>query len=257
VQLSLSHDDRRVAVQHGTGVRAQILIYDERGAATRFAQTAGGPVWSPDGREMIYYSSIGGANALYRKSLSDADGTRILPELGSPIPEDWSRDGRFVVGVSAAGVPGLFVVPVDGGKPRSLHGSDEPQFSPDSRWLVYQSNESGPSQVYLQPFPGPGERLRLSIDGGRQPKWRADGKEIYYLNPDGMLMAQTLRLGERVESDEPQPLFQTRLLASPIYDQFAVTADGQRFLVATPTGQTQTPLVVVVNWPASLPTNRK
>lgn len=130
---------------------------------------------------------------------------------------------------------------------------DEPQFSADARWIAYMSPESGNPEIYVQPFPGPGERTRVSTSGGVQPKWKRDGRELYYLRPDGMLMAVDVKYTPAIEPGLPRPLFQTRLGPSLVTDQYAMTADGQRFLVLTPTADaSDAPITVVFNWTAAL-----
>ena len=114
---------------------------------------------------------------------------------------------------------------------------DEPQVSPDGRWLAYVSDESGRSEVYVEPFRRPGERVRVSTDGGGQPKWRADGKELFYVAPSGRLMAVDVSVSAgRLEVALPVSLF-GGLNADPIWDMYALTRDGQRFLVVVPVGR--------------------
>jgi len=131
---------------------------------------------------------------------------------------------------------------------------DEPRFSPDGRWIAYQSNESGQADVFVQAFPGPGQKLRISTDGGGVPRWRADGRELFYVTPTGILMAVTMAGSARLEPGIPQRLFQTPIASPGLnIDQYDVSADGQRFVVLTPSQDSrQTPITVVVNWTANL-----
>ena len=127
------------------------------------------------------------------------------------------------------------------------------QFSPDGRWIAYQSDESGRIEIYMQPFRGPGRKVRISGGGGVQVRWRRDGKELFYLAPDNRLMAVQLRFdpsGENVEARTPVPLFMTRLAGIPgDYGQrhYMVSDDGQRFLMDTLT-EVSIPITVVLNW---------
>ena len=120
--------------------------------------------------------------------------------------------------------------------------------------MAYQSNEAGQTDVYVEAFPGPGQKIRISTSGGGAPRWRVDGRELFYLTPTGTLMAVAMKPGPRLEAGVPQPLFQTPIANVVLnIDQYDVTGDGQRFLVLTPTSNArQAPITVVVNWTAGL-----
>ena len=125
-------------------------------------------------------------------------------------------------------------------------------FSPDGRWIAYTSDEAGQANVYVQSFPGPGGKYQVSKDGGLQPVWRADGKELFYLGVDGTLMAVPIDATGQFDAGVPQALFPTDALtiASQAY---AVTKDGKRFLVgARPRQSSVAPLTVLVNWMAAI-----
>ena len=254
-QLALSHDGRQVALQRNSAQRSEIWLADaERGAPTRLTIGRGesSPAWSPDGRDLAH--GVFGAGSIVRTVVSGGQQTTVSAGLVTPILEDWTRDGRHLVYLAQGR---LWALPLFGeGKPFALTQSqsvDEPQVSADSRWLAYRSGDSGRDEIYVQPFPGPGERLRISTDGGQQPKWRADGRELFYLTLDGMMMSVALTPGTAILPGTPKPLFQTDLNVSSIIDQYAVTGDGQRFLILTPTGEaSQSPITVVVNWTSSL-----
>jgi len=129
---------------------------------------------------------------------------------------------------------------------------DEPQISPDGRWLAYSSVESGGWEVYVEPFRRPGEKVRVSPNGGVQPKWRADSRELFYLKPDGeLVVVEVSASGERLEVGLPTSLFSTGT-ASPVFDQYAVTGDGQRFLVLTPVVPAARTIQVLLNWTSLL-----
>ena len=151
----------------------------------------------------------------------------------------------------------MWAVPLNGGKPESvLSGArfDEPQLSPDGRWLAYLSNESGQNEVYVEPFRREGDRVRVSVKGGGQPKWRADGRELFFTTPANRLMAVAVRdAGERIDVSLPSELFEIRGLEGPDYDDYAASADGQRFLIKVPIEQDRKPtLTVVTNWTSLL-----
>jgi hypothetical protein len=127
------------------------------------------------------------------------------------------------------------------------------QFSPDGRWVAYRSDESGRSEVYVAPFPGPGGKWQISTAGGTLPRWRRDGTEIFYLAPDDTMMAATVDgKGATFEVHAVKPLFETHIAMGGRY-QYAVSADGQRFLINTvPEQAASAPITVVLNWTAGL-----
>jgi hypothetical protein len=132
------------------------------------------------------------------------------------------------------------------------HGVDGPQVSPDGRWLAYASDETGEWEVYVRPFRRGGEKVRISPEGGRQPRWRGDGKELFYVMPRGQLMALDVRAsGERLEVGLPRELFNAGV-SSAVVDEYGVTRDGQRFLVIRPVEGTARSVKMILNWPSLL-----
>jgi eukaryotic-like serine/threonine-protein kinase len=127
---------------------------------------------------------------------------------------------------------------------------DEPHVSRDGRWLAYSGNDTGQWEVYVQPFMRPGGRVRVSTSGGGQPRWRADGKELFYRVLDGSMMS--VDTVNPAAPGTPRKLFDLRFWVNPVEDQYEVTADGQQFLVIVPEGQQTTRLTVLTNWPAVL-----
>jgi serine/threonine protein kinase len=265
--VRISPDGRQVAVTEiDPKVRASdIWIYDlTRAIRTRFTFDLANDflaVWSPTGDEIVFASNRGGKNALFKRP---ADGTS--PEtllLATDInirPSDWSSDGKFIAFFSL-GNPmtrtDIWVLPLVGdGKPypflQTEFNEGNPRFSPEGRWLAYSSDESGQTEVYVRPFPGPGPKWQVSTGGGRLPRWRKDGKEILYLDPENKLMAATVSVsGARFEVSNVQQLFQTSLAS--FGNNYDVTADGQRFIIiSTPEGHETASLNVVVNWDAEM-----
>jgi hypothetical protein len=131
---------------------------------------------------------------------------------------------------------------------------DHPQFSPDGHWLAYYSDESGREEVYIQRFPKLGDKVTVSSGGGSQPRWRRDGKELFFVTLDGRLMAAPVKMSDgRLEAGEPKPLFRMPLRLAPTQYTYDVSADGQRFLAMAPTQQARPePLKVMLNWKAAL-----
>src|SRR5262249_26968462 len=125
------------------------------------------------------------------------------------------------------------------------------RFSPDGRWMAYVSDESTREEVYVQSFPTSGGKWQISKNGGSYPKWWRDGKELFYLAADKKIRAVKVNPASTLQAGAPKPLFETRI--SYYFLRFAVTGDGQRFLVPTPTGEARSsPAIVVLNWTAGI-----
>jgi Tol biopolymer transport system component len=248
------------------GGKADIWIRDlARGASSRFTfdpATDVEPLWSPDGKTIVFSSDRGGQFDLYAKAAGGGGQEQLLFKSDElKLAYDWSRDGRYIAFQSLAKKTGwdLWVLPTFGDRKPILflqtpfHES-RPAFSPDGKWLAYQSNESGRPEIYVQNFPGPGGKWQVSTGGGVEPAWRADGKELYYAAPDQKIMAVEVRAGETFEAGVPQALF--RAIVQPIGNvrgHYVPSPDGQRFLLLAPLGrESMVPTTVVVNWNAGL-----
>jgi len=260
---TISPDGRAVSVtifdaRSGTG---DLWNYDvARGLRTRFTfdpATDDDAVWSPDGARVAFVSSRKGRFDIYLKSFGGSGAEELVFESQvDKFTDGWSRDGRFLV-FSAADPKTLFdiwVLPIEaGGEPTVFLQTEfvevNPRFSPDGRWIAYQSNESGQFEVYVAPFPGPGRKWQVSLAGGFDPRWRGDGREIFYLSPNGKMMAVETDYGaDDFRIGAAQALFD--LSRSADYD---VTRDGQRFIVtAELEGPEAPPLSLVHNWTAEL-----
>jgi Tol biopolymer transport system component len=225
------------------------------------------PIWSPDGSSVVFMSRGKGAADLYQKAVAGA-GTEepLLVSDQDKSPTDWSADGKFVLfqntnpQTSTDRFADIWAMPMGGDrKPfpvvQTAYREQNGQFSPDGKWIAYESNESGQFEVYVQPFPGPGDKWRVSTTGGAQVRWRRDGKEIFYIGLDTRLMAVPIQLDsdrQAVDAGTPVPLFTTRVgpaVQGPINTQYIVSPDGQRFLMNTVAGKAATPpITVILNW---------
>ena len=264
--MALSPDERRVAVERldpAIGTDDIWLLELSRGIFSRLTSSPsheGTPIWSPDGRQIAFSSNPKGEFHLYRKTLSSGEEEMLLESVGRKIPEEWSSDGQLILySLTQAGKTDVWFLPMSGErKPAPLlvtsFDTNEPHVSPDGRWLAYDSEESGDFEVYVQPFLKAGEKLRVSSNGGGQPRWRGDGKELFYLALDGRMMAVPISAGAAIELGVPKSLFQTGLTnVIPTFPQYVVTRDGQRFLVNASMLETSpTPITVVLNWTAGL-----
>jgi dipeptidyl aminopeptidase/acylaminoacyl peptidase len=175
-----------------------------------------------------------------------------------------SRDGKFLAYVGGGGIirrSDVWVLPLAGDRKafpllQTPFTESQPQFSPDGQWLAYMTNESGRREVYIRPFPQDGDRLQVSMAGGGWPRWRRDGKEIFYLAPDGSIVAvPVVRQGTRLEFGAGRPLFTVRTRPQARLDayNYDVSADGRRFLVNAFLEQsTSAAIHLVINWPSAL-----
>ena len=219
------------------------------------------PVWSADGSKLLYRSDRGGPPDIYEIALGVPGSEHPLLELpGVQQPEDVSRDGRWLAYLNEvqSTLWNIWLLPLQGErKPSpwlpSRFNETSPRFSPDGRWIAYESNESGISEIYAALTDGGAEKRRISPSGGRQPRWRADGKELYYIAPNGFVMAVPVNPGSRLDAGAPAPLFRVE---SEI-ENYDVTPDGARFLVSTPLEKVrETPIRVILNWPAAFEKER-
>jgi Tol biopolymer transport system component/predicted Ser/Thr protein kinase len=256
----ISPDGRRVAT---TRVGRLWLVETGRGVASLLTSTGGlNPLWSPDGRTVLFSRLPG---IIYRIN-ADGSGKEepVTESTERRYATDWSRDGRFVIYTEEAQERGrdLWVLPVTpdgrlepGAKPRPFVREPLDQhvarFSPDTRWVAYQSNESGQWEVYVRSFPEAREKLHISTAGGDNPQWGAGGHELFYRSREGKLMVVTLKSsGTSLDASLPRELF-TLPPSLPGPTPYEVTADGQRFLVSDVAANSE-PLNVIVNWPALL-----
>jgi len=281
----LSPDQKRVALDAldpEVGGREIWLLDLGRDVASRFTSEPwqqGLPIWSPNGDRLVFASDERGIFNLSERAASGVGKEEPLLESSSAdLPSDWSSDGRYILferidaGTASTSKTsrdssllwqarrGLWVMPLSGErKPQPLLQSpfsqSQARFSPDGRRIAYVSNESGRSEIYLEPFPVPTGKMRISTQGGAEPVWRRDGKELFYLAPDRRLMAVSMMAEpSRFEVGRPQPLFQIpHEQVSSTRHHYDVAADGQRFLLATIAEEGFSPTItVVLNWTAAV-----
>jgi eukaryotic-like serine/threonine-protein kinase len=233
-----------------------------RNTPTRFtfgSGISGNPIWSPAGNRVIFTSNHDGGFNLYQKPANLVKDVELLlksPEMKTPT--SWSRDGRFVLytAIDPKRKDDVWVLPLEGErKPVPLITSpfneSEARFSPDGHFIAYVSDDSGRSEVYVRPFSGTsvGERWQVSNNGGTDPRWRGDGRAIFYMTPDGTVMQVDVKTGATFQSEAARALFKLPPGSTPP----DVTGDGKRFLAGVPTDQdAQTPFTVITNWQSAL-----
>jgi serine/threonine protein kinase len=217
------------------------------------------PVWSPDSSKIAFSNNRTGSLSLYEKNASGVGQEEVLDkDQRARAPRDWSHDGRYLieeVGRSAKTGLAVWVLPLFGDrKPfaylESEFDQDHPRVSPNGQWLAYHSNETKRNEIYVQSFPKPGGKWQVSTDGGANPVWSRDGKELFFLSPNGKMMAVDVKsgAGSKFDNGLAKALFDLPNSAS----SFDVSKDG-RFLIPAPVEQTAAaPITVVVNWAAGL-----
>jgi serine/threonine-protein kinase len=254
----LSPDGQRVAAQ----IEDHIWVYDiRRETLTRltFEGVNRAPMWTADGKRVVFASSRAGPSNLFWKPADGSGSEERLTRSQYPqLPSSSSPDGKFLTyretGPATAG--DVWAVPLDGERKARVfvqtpYDESSAKFSPDGSWLAYVSNESGRAEVYVQPFPGPGGKWQISTDGGTEPAWAMNG-ELFYRNGDRMMVVDTT-LQPTFAAGKPQLLFEGSYVRNPAGagTYYSVTVDGQRFLMLKPREQPQAALTqihVVLNW---------
>jgi Tol biopolymer transport system component len=274
---SISPDQKSVVFRTQSASGSDIWVWDiARGAPKRFTTDTSSnqaPSWSPKGDRILFGSSRGGGVFnLYQKVASGMGHDELVFENAEyKTPTQWSRDGRFIVYTEfdpkTRNRNDISVLPLEAGSERKpipllRSESDEEfgQLSPDSHWMAYTSDVSGQREVYLRSFPENAGLWNISIAGGEQPRWRGDGKELFFVGASGKMMAVALKAtaGTKLslEPGAPQPLFEAHLARefAGVNFQYDVTTDGRRFLVNTVAGRSPSAslLNVVANWDAEL-----
>jgi Tol biopolymer transport system component len=261
----LSPDGKRVAVDQTDtdGRHVNIWIHELNSDAT--ARLGFGPwleqvtVWSPDGKQVLYTSNEKLFFSLYLKNADGSGSAQNIMDFGTPQqgPWDWSRDGKFLL---VRKERELWYLAMADRQTHPLLQSQwlirNAQFSPDGKFVAYASSETGNWEVYVSPFPGFGSKWQVSRGGGEEPRWRRDGKEMFYLVPDGRLMAAEVKTGAGFEAGFPSVLFVThprQPISAMDFFSYDVTPDGQKFLVNTKVDSSNSaPLSVILNWSSEM-----
>ena len=263
--LSPTGDRVAFGLSDPRGGKIDVWVRDlARGVNSRF--TFGGannqvPVWSPDGKTIVFRSDRNGTFDLFAKPASGEGEEKLLFKSDeSKFATNWSRDGRYIAFSSQSQKTGWdsWALPTFGDrKPFPIVARPfaelNASFSPDGRFVAYQSTESGNAEIYVQSFPVAGGKWQISNAGGTDASWRADGKELFYRSADQKLMAVEIQAGESFKAGIPQPLFPARVVTGTARNKYLASADGQRFLLVAPLGrEALIPTTVVLNWSAEL-----
>jgi eukaryotic-like serine/threonine-protein kinase len=267
--VSLSPDGRFAAAALLTPVGSNLWLYDvTRGSASRLTfgklpSTENSAAWSPDGKTLLVSGNT--QRTELRRISAQGGNLETVASIDGPNrttgPLTWSGDGRYVaMRLNAASATGsdIAIAKLDDPSPKlelwlsGPRADQSPAFGPTSNWLAYASGESGRLEVYIQSFPGKGKTYQISTTGGDYPAWSADGRELFYITPDGKMMAAPLKTAAgSLEVGQPKELFDTRLRETDNFFSFAVSKDG-RFLIPSTLNELSAPLTLVLNWPAAL-----
>ena len=260
--LAISPDGGTVAVgrRDERDTSTDIWLHDmARGGALRFTAGPGlnsWPIWSPDGSRIVFFHAADPDGGPYWKAVNGAGKEEVVTEKGARVT-DWSHDGRYLIAQDfRPGSAGIRVYPQQGDKKpfayvegKSVVGGGK--LSPNGKWLAYVSNESNRNEVYVQSFPEHAGKWQVSIDGGTEPVWSRDGRELYFMSADSKMMAVKINTaGGKFQASVPQALFDVRL--APNNPNFDVSKDG-RFLIPTYViAQENATMTVVLNWQVGL-----
>jgi serine/threonine protein kinase len=261
--IALSPDGRKVAVDQTDTVsqNTDIWTYDlaDRGAKRLTFNRAidSIPLWSPDSKRLVFSSNPGVSFDLFIKDTNGEQQEKLIPQPGlDRYATDWSHDGKYVLYERGAD---LWYVSLPAMQPtlflKGVSLLESGQFSPDGKWIAYASNDSGRWEIYVTSFPGAHGKWQISDGGGEQPRWRSDGKELYYLSRDRKLMAVPVKTGADFDAGRPVELFQANPREGVSTSErffYAVSRDGQRFLINTQIKTAMIPMSVVLNWASKL-----
>jgi serine/threonine protein kinase/Tol biopolymer transport system component len=269
LDFELASDERTLAVSRvDPGVRtADVWLIDlSRNVTTRFTtdpSNDASALWSPDGSRVVFRSNRNGNTEIYEKRSSGTEPERAILDPGTNlISSDWSADGKWIAFTKTSQTTGfdIWTWPTSGNAPpqvavhtglNAIHG----RLSPNGRWMAYASDESGELQVYVQPFPATGEKRQISNDGGSEPRWRRDGKELFYIASSKKLMSVVIPDTVAFNAGVPAPLFDVRvpLTGNAYRVNYTVSANGDRFLVNTSVPAEPPRINLILNLPALLP----
>ena len=264
----VSPDGRKLSLSLLRGNNMDVWIYDlERNVATRLTFDEAydaDQVWSPDGRSVAFSSNRGsGNNAIYRKAADGSGEVELVVdpgELPALYPTSWSSDGKsLAVWTSNSDI---YVANVETGEIEPFQTTDfgefNPIFSPDGRWIAYDSNETGRLEIYVRAFPASGGKWQVSDGGGALARWSADGSELFYRTDEGVMVAEIDGRGDTFEVGTPRNLFNGPFLGGTngiaiggfVFPDYTVNGDGSRFVMFAGTAESSraTSVRLVTNW---------
>ncbi len=261
---ALSPDGTKLAVGVGDMGARDMWVFDlKRGVESRLTFGSGdnlNPLWSADGSRIMFTSSRAGTQDIYEQTANGLGNAGPIYESKDQAKDvdDLAPDGRYALYDTRAGIhlTEVWVLPLTGErKPFPFIQGRQARFSPNGRYVAYASNETGRNEIYVQTFPEHLGKWQISTDGGGEPAWRHDGKELFYLNVEDKMMAVEVNTDAgSIQASVPKLLFQAQLITGfQFRNRYVVSADGQRFLMLSPASETPAnPITVVVNWLADV-----
>jgi eukaryotic-like serine/threonine-protein kinase len=264
--VRLSPDGHRVATDQSDadGRNTDVWILDPaRGATTRLTfdpSSHQAPIWNPDGKQIVFNSNRNLGIYLRLKNADGSGSEEDAADLGpasSGNAWDWSRDAKYIL-FRKTNELWYLSWPERIAKPllQAKWTVRNAQFSPDGRWIAYSSNETGSMEIYVSPFLSGNGKWQVSTGGGQEPRWRQDGKELFYVSQDGKMMAVPVKLGASFEAGSPVAMFQThrrQSISSQDVFSYDVSSDGQRFLIITKMDEANAaPLSITLNWASEM-----
>jgi eukaryotic-like serine/threonine-protein kinase len=259
-QVALSPDETRLAYVNNNDRDIWILdLQRQNRSRLTIKGGAASPTWSPDGLKVMYRTVYDGGKVLERNA-SGVGTEQVLFDGIINGPSQISSDGKFLLYFAVPSgqmAQDVYVMPLTGERKampvvHTQFTEVEPRLSPDVRWLAYVSNDTGRNEIYVQPFPPTGAKWQVSNNGGRQPIWRADGKELFFVSDDRKFYAVDIRGGPSFDYGVPRFLFDMRANVFNTANSYAPSRDGQRFIVNMLLDNTTSPINVVLNWTAGL-----
>lgn len=266
LRVRLSPDQKRIAISRRdpSGGVFDIYVYDiARGTNSRVT-TSNSDVesmaWSPDGNYIVWSSRQVTKSEMYKKLASGAGEVEVIAQSQNPIGiTDWSGDGKFIMYTDADPTTNLnlWVLPLEGDR-KPLVYFETPnedgngRFSPNGQFVAYRSRESGVNEVYVQTFPASGGKWAVSTNGGTNPVWSPDGKELFFIAPDGKLMSVEIGSGSSFEPGKAKVVFDIAAARTNQVNDYDVSADGQRFLFISRMAEATSSLSLVINWTGGL-----
>jgi len=267
----LSPDARRLLISQGPTAADHVWVMDATGGGSSRLTFGTGrdhsPVWSPNTMRIAYIASSSRGGKITLKNADGSGTEQALFESDRLVSiDDWSPDGRYLVftAMGPRSLSDIWLLPLAGDKRarpylETAFNKTQAQVSPDGRWIAYTSYESGGDEVYVESFPVRGNKRQVSVGGGVQPRWRRDGKELFYLATDGRLMATPISGGATFTHGVAKPLFKTAVIphgsqSIGLVTYYDVSPEGQRFLCVIPSASDESfaPITVVLNWQAAL-----
>ncbi|HEX9725670.1 MAG TPA: protein kinase [Vicinamibacteria bacterium] len=260
----LSPDGRWLAMQMDAGSGQDIWVRDlVRGVTSRFTFGEGreqSPIWSPDGQRIAFAMEGKGDFDLAVKTVAGGNDEILLERENRQYPSSWSPDGRSLLfyELHPDTAWDVWVLPLDGEDREPKPFLNTPfvevraRFSPDGRWVAYESDESGRGEIYARSFSGTGGKWQISTGGGTEPQWSRDGRALYYIAPDLKMMQVSVQTGEAFEAGIPEPIFAVGLRPITTGNRFLLAADGRFLLLSSLREKSTPPTTLVLNWIAEL-----